>query len=35
MSTGTIAAMIAVTIPFVVFAVMLYWAERQTRRLSH
>jgi hypothetical protein len=35
MSTETAIAMIAISIPFFVFAVALVWAERQTRNLGH
>ena len=35
MSTETAVAMIAISIPFFVFAVALIWAERQTRHLGH
>jgi hypothetical protein len=31
MSLETIVGMVAVTVPFVIFAVVLYWAELQTR----
>lgn len=31
MSTDTIVAILTFTIPFVIFAGVLFWAERQTR----
>jgi hypothetical protein len=34
MSIGTIGTMVAVTIPFIVFAAALFWADLQTRGLS-
>jgi hypothetical protein len=35
MSIEAIVGVIAISIPFVLFAVVLYWAELQTRSLSH
>jgi hypothetical protein len=35
MSIETVVGMVAITIPFVLFAVALAWAEHQTRGLSH
>ena len=35
MSLETVVGMVAITIPFVLFAVVLAWAELQTRGLSH
>jgi hypothetical protein len=35
MSIETVVGMVAMTIPFVLFAVVLAWAELQTRALSH
>lgn len=35
MSVETVVGMVAITIPFVLFAVVLYWAELQTRSHSH
>jgi hypothetical protein len=35
MSIATAAAIVAITIPFVLFAGALFWAEHQTRGLSH
>jgi hypothetical protein len=34
MSTETAVAMIAISIPFIVFAMALFWAERETSRLG-
>lgn len=31
MTTGTAIAIVAITIPFVVFALVLFWADLQTR----
>lgn len=33
MAMTTVLAMIAITVPFVAFAAVLFWAERQTRTL--
>jgi hypothetical protein len=33
MATSTMLTMIAVTVPFLAFALVLFWAERQTRSL--
>jgi hypothetical protein len=35
MSIETVVGIVAVTIPFILFAVVLYWAELQTRGISH
>jgi hypothetical protein len=35
MSIETVAVMGSVIIPFVLFAVVLFWAERQTNGISH
>lgn len=35
MSIETVVAMVAITIPFIIFAAVLYWAEVQTRGHSH
>jgi hypothetical protein len=35
MSIETVVGMVAITIPFVLFAVVLAWAEFQTRGLSY
>jgi hypothetical protein len=35
MTLETVAGMVAITIPFILFAVVLVWAEHQTRGLSH
>jgi len=35
MSIETVVGMVAITIPFVLFAVVLFWAELQTRDLRH
>jgi hypothetical protein len=35
MSIETVVGMVAITIPFVLFAVVLAWAELQTRDLGH
>jgi hypothetical protein len=35
MTLQTIAGMVAITIPFILFAAALVWAEHQTRGLSH
>jgi hypothetical protein len=34
MSTETVAGVVAITFPFVLFAVVLFWAELQTRDIS-
>ena len=34
MSTSTVAMMLAVTIPFIVFAAVLFWADLRTRGLG-
>jgi hypothetical protein len=35
MSIEAVVVVVAISIPFILFAVVLYWAERQTRSLSH
>jgi hypothetical protein len=35
MSIETIVGMVAITTPFVLFAVVLYWGELQTRSPRH
>jgi|APFre7841882630_1041343.scaffolds.fasta_scaffold356768_1 hypothetical protein len=35
MSIETVVGVVAISIPFVLFAVILYWAELQTRGLHH
>ena len=35
MSIETVVGIVAVTIPFVLFAVVLFWAEAQTRGIHH
>jgi hypothetical protein len=35
MSMETIAATVGITVPFIIFAVVLFWAELQTRSHSH
>ena len=35
MSMETVVGIVAISIPFVIFAVVLYWAELQTRSHSH
>jgi hypothetical protein len=35
MGLETVVGIVAITIPFVLFAVVLLWAEHQTRGLSH
>ena len=35
MSIEAVAGVVAISVPFILFAVVLYWAELQTRGLSH
>lgn len=35
MSMETVGGMVAITIPFILFAAVLLWAELQTRGLHH
>jgi hypothetical protein len=35
MSIATVVGMVVTTIPFILFAAVLYWGERQTRSGSH
>jgi hypothetical protein len=35
MTLETVIGMVAITIPFILFAAVLVWAEHQTRGLSH
>jgi hypothetical protein len=35
MSIETVIGVVAVTVPFILFAVVLFWAELQTRGHSH
>jgi hypothetical protein len=35
MSIAAVAGVVAISIPFILFAVVLYWGELQTRSLSH
>jgi hypothetical protein len=35
MSMETIAAMVGITLPFIIFAVVLFWGELQTRSHNH
>jgi hypothetical protein len=35
MPTETVLTIIAISAPFIVFAIVLLWGERQTRHLSH
>jgi hypothetical protein len=35
MSVETVVGVVAISIPFILFAAVLYWAELQTRSLSH
>jgi hypothetical protein len=35
MPTETALAVIAISLPFIVFAIVLMWGEHQTRHLSH
>jgi hypothetical protein len=35
MSIETVIGVVAVTVPFILFAVVLFWAELQTRSHSH
>jgi len=34
MSISTVSAMLAITIPFIAFAAVLFWADLQTRGLG-
>jgi len=35
MSMETVAVMSSIVVPFVLFAVVLFWAERQTSGIGH